>query len=220
VCVFACARVRALCVRARARVGTYVCVRACVCVRALVCGRVRACACVRVCVLERVWCARERVCGRVRACVCVCACFRTCVCASLVCMRESACGYVRACARVSVCVCVRARVCGRIRVCACVRVCVLERVWCACDPRAATRASCGHAASCRGRAHAMEAGGSCAHRQKSRAAAKGCWVPSRLEGHPWPGNIWPGKKHVDQAFACEGADENSWQSRPRHATLS
>ena len=30
------------------------------------------------------------------------------------------------------------------------------------------------------------------------------------------GNMWPGKKRVDQAFACEGADENSWQSRPRH----
>jgi len=29
------------------------------------------------------------------------------------------------------------------------------------------------------------------------------------------GNMWPGKKHVDQAFACEGADENSWQSRPQ-----
>jgi len=34
------------------------------------------------------------------------------------------------------------------------------------------------------------------------------------------GNMWPGKKRVDQAFACEGADENSWQSRPRHAVLS
>jgi len=28
-------------------------------------------------------------------------------------------------------------------------------------------------------------------------------------------NLWPGKKRVDQAFACEGADENSWQSRPQ-----
>ena len=34
------------------------------------------------------------------------------------------------------------------------------------------------------------------------------------------GNMWPGKKRVDQAFVCEGADENSWQSRPRHAVLS
>jgi len=30
----------------------------------------------------------------------------------------------------------------------------------------------------------------------------------------------PGKKRVDQAFVCEGLDENSWQSRPRHAVLS
>jgi hypothetical protein len=30
----------------------------------------------------------------------------------------------------------------------------------------------------------------------------------------------PGKKRVDQAFVCEGSDENSWQSRPRHAVLS
>jgi hypothetical protein len=34
------------------------------------------------------------------------------------------------------------------------------------------------------------------------------------------GNIWPGKKRVDQGFACKGADENSWQSRPRHAVTS
>jgi|688.fasta_scaffold528527_2 hypothetical protein len=34
------------------------------------------------------------------------------------------------------------------------------------------------------------------------------------------GNMCPGKKRVDQAFVCEGLDENSWQSRPRHAVLS
>ena len=34
------------------------------------------------------------------------------------------------------------------------------------------------------------------------------------------GNMCPGKKRVDQACVCEGLDENSWQSRPRHAVLS
>ena len=37
------------------------------------------------------------------------------------------------------------------------------------------------------------------------------------------GNTWPGRKRVEQglhAYTCEGADENSWQSRPRHAVLS
>ncbi len=33
------------------------------------------------------------------------------------------------------------------------------------------------------------------------------------------GNMWSSTNRVDQAFASESADENSWQSRPRHAVF-
>ena len=45
----------------------------------------------------------------------------------------------------------------------------------------------------------MEAGGSCAHRQKSRSSAMGCWVPSRLIA---PQAVIPGREHMDRQKTC------------------
>ncbi len=50
-----------------------------------------------------------------------------------------------------------------------------------------------------------------------------CWVAAGCVELTECGNTWSGRKRVEQglhAYTCEGADENSWQSRQRHTVLS